>query len=78
MTFTAKIAIYVAIAVAIGGGYAAWHYKVKDSGKQEVIIEQEKKLNTIKDKTNAAKTEVLTAPVSTVNDELLKYARPDE
>lgn len=78
MSLGIKIGIYIALALSAAGAYGIWHYKVRESGKEAVIIEQEKKLNTLKEKTNAVKTEVLTAPVSTVNDELLKYARPDE
>ncbi len=46
MSLTVKIAIILGIVVSLGGGYAFWHYKVKESGKTEVKLEQERKLNT--------------------------------
>lgn len=72
-----KIYIYIAIAIVVAGIAGGIYWKIYNSGKTAVYIEQEKKLNTIKSKTNAAKTEALTATPSTVDDELLKYARPD-
>lgn len=71
-----KLYIYLAIAaaaLAVGGGI---YYKIYNDGKKSVIIEQERKLNVIKDKTHDAQTDALTNPKP--RDGLRKYARPDD
>lgn len=72
---TLKLGFYLAIAIgaiAIGGGL---YYKIYKSGGDAVRVEQEKKLNTLKDKTHDAQTDALTAPDP--RSELRKYSRPD-
>lgn len=71
-----KVGIYIAIAIAAAGIAGGIYYKIYNSGKQAVYIEQEKKLNVIKDKTHDAQTDALTNPKP--RDGLRKYARPDE
>ncbi len=68
----ASIAAGVAALVALFG---VW-WKVHDSGKQAVKLEQAEKLNKIKDTTHAAQTDALTA--DDPRSELRKYARTDE
>lgn len=63
----------VAAVLAVGGFV---YYKGYFSGKEKVIVEQEKKLNTLKDKTNAAKTDALTT--DDPRGELRKYSRPND
>lgn len=71
-----KIGIYIAIAFAVVGIAGGVYYKIYNSGKQAVYIEQEKKLNTLKDKTHDAQTDALTDPKP--HDSLRKYSRPDD
>ena len=71
-----KLIVYAVIAVLFIGGAAFLYYKGYFSGKTTVYVEQEKKLNTIKDKTNAAKTDALTT--SDPKSELRKYSRPND
>ena len=73
---TSKIYIYLAIAIVVVLGGGAYYYKAYYEGKKAVVIEQERKLNTIKDKTNAAKTDALTTPDP--KSELRKYTRPSD
>lgn len=68
---------WVALAVILIGASGTVAYKLRESGKDSVRIEQEKKLNILKDKTNDAKTEALTAPDDFVDCELRKYADPN-
>jgi hypothetical protein len=78
MSMGIKIGVYIAIFVSLAGGYAIWHYKVREGGKEAARIEQERKLNTLKEKTNAAKTDALTADPSDVDMRLYdKYRRKD-
>lgn len=51
-------------------------WKVYQAGEAKVTLEQERKYNEVERKTNSAKTDALTTP--NVDDELLKYARPDK
>ena len=71
-----KIGIYIAIAFAVVGIAGGVYYKIYNSGKQAVYIEQEKKLNTLKDKTHDAQTDALTDPKP--RDSLRKYSRPND
>jgi uncharacterized protein YxeA len=71
------IKVYVSIAIvvavlAIGGGI---YWAIYNKGKTAVYIEQEKKLNTLKDKTHDVQNDALTNPVP--RDSLRKYSRPD-
>lgn len=68
---------WVALAVIVVGAGGTIYYKIYESGKDSVRVEQERKLNTLKDKTNDAKTEALTAPDDFVDCELRKYADPN-
>lgn len=71
-----KIAVYIALAIAVAGIAGGIYYKIYNSGKQAVYLEQEKKLNTLKDKTHDAQTDALTN--SKPHDSLRKYSRPDD
>lgn len=75
MTGTVKLALYVGIAIAVAGIGGGIYWSIYNKGKTAVIVEQEKKLNTIKEKTGAAKTDAFTT--TNPRDELLKYSRPD-
>lgn len=70
-----SLAVYLAIGVVLlsAGTLAYVHWK--DSIKQQVYIEQERKLDAIKEKTNAAKDGALNS--ADPRGELHKYARPD-
>ena len=70
-----KVYVYIAIAVVLAGVAGGIYYKIYNSGKQAVYIEQEKKLNTLKDKTHDAQTDALTNPAP--RNGLREYARPD-
>lgn len=71
-----KLIIFGVVAAVIIIAAALLYYKGYFSGKATVYVEQEKKLNTIKDKTNAAKTDALTT--DDPRDELRKYSRPND
>lgn len=71
-----KIYIYIAIAVAVAAAGGGIYYKIYSDGKRAVYIEQERKLNTLKDKTHDAQTDALTTPKP--RDGLRKYARPND
>jgi hypothetical protein len=75
MTATVKIGLYLAIFVLITGVCGTLYWSIYNKGKTAVIVEQEKKLNTIKEKTGAAKTDAFTTDKP--SDELRKYSRPD-
>lgn len=74
MAFKAWLYIGAVVAVLVIGSGIYW--KIYNDGKQAVRIEQEKKLNAIKDKTHDAQTDALTNP--NPRDELRKYSRPNE
>lgn len=77
MTGTVKLIVILGLVIAVAGIGTTIYYKIYNSGKQEVITQQEKKLNTIKEKTNAAKTDALTT--DDPRGELRKqYSRPNE
>lgn len=67
----AILGIIVVVLASAGGLY----WKIYKSGGDAVRTEQEKALNTLKDKTDAVQDRALTTPAP--NDELRKYARPD-
>lgn len=67
--------LYAIAALFVMGVVGTIAFKIYNSGKTTVIIEQERKLNELGKKTNDAKTDALTTP--DVDDELRKYSRPD-
>lgn len=71
-----KIGLYIAIAIAVAGIGGGIYYKIYNDGKKAVYLEQEKKLNTLKDKTHDAQTDALTDPKP--RDSLRKYSRPND
>lgn len=71
-----KIGIYIAIAIAVTGIAGGIYYKIYNDGKEAVRIEQERKLNTLKDVTHDAQTDALTDPKP--RDSLRKYSRPND
>jgi hypothetical protein len=75
MTGTVKIALYLGLFIAVAGVGGVIYYSIYNKGKTAVYVEQEKKLNTIKEKTGAAKTDAFTT--TKPSDELRKYSRPD-
>jgi len=70
-----KVYVYIAIAIVVAGVAGGIYYKIYNDGKQAVYIEQEKKLNTLKDKTHDTQTDALTNPAP--RNGLREYARPD-
>lgn len=70
-----KLIIYVVVGLAIIGGATTIYFAIYNRGADSVIIKQQEKLNTLKDKTDDAKTDALTT--DDPRSELRKYARPD-
>lgn len=71
-----RLIIYVVLSVIVLGAVGGVWYKIYNSGRQAVITEQQKKLDKLKDKTNAAKTDALTTDDPA--GQLREFARPDK
>jgi len=76
MTLQIKVIIWIVVTVAASGIVGGIYYKIYNDGRKAVYIEQEKKLNIIKDKAHDAQTDALTSP--SFRDELRRYSRPND
>lgn len=70
-----NIWVYLGIAIILVGGATGIYYKIYHAGEQNIIVKQEKKLNTLKDKTDAIQDDALTT--DDPRGRMRKYSRPD-